>query len=104
MIIDTSAINRINARNIPAERVAAACDATIMTVLAGRTTETMLATAVKKLQEAGADIMGSVINDRFNPSLKEEMLREICRIGRFKSIANWLSKKVITMRMLSLEV
>jgi len=104
VIIDTSPINRINARNIPAERVAAACDATLMTVLAGRTTETMVSTAVKKLHDAGAEIMGSVINDHFNPSLKDEMLREIRRIGRLKAVANWLSKKVSGMRLLSLEV
>ena len=104
VIIDTSPINRVNARNIPAERVAAACDAAILSVLAGMTSETMVSSAVKKLNEAGALLLGSVINDRFNPSLKDELLREIRRISRLRPLARWLSNKVQGMRLLSLEV
>ncbi|MBV1920859.1 MAG: hypothetical protein KUG73_09270, partial [Pseudomonadales bacterium] len=42
IIIDCSPINRINANNIPAERVASACDGCILVVLACKTTESML--------------------------------------------------------------
>lgn len=89
VLIDTSPLNRINAQNIPAERVAAACDGALLVVLAGQTSEAMLSSAVNKLKTAKAQLLGSVFNDRDNPSLKTELLREVQRLD---SGFSWLSR------------
>lgn len=89
VIIDTSPLNRINAQNIPAERIAAACDGAILVVLAGQTNEAMVSNAVNKLKTSKSQLLGCVFNDRDNPSLKNELLREVQRID---SKCNWLSR------------
>ena len=81
IIIDTSAINAVNRGNIPAETVCANCDGTIMVVLAGQTTQTNLRLAYSRLTGAGAKLLGTVINDRSNPSLATELIRETWRVN-----------------------
>lgn len=97
ILFDTSAINRTNANNIPPERVAAACDGALLVVLAGSTTETMVSSAMEKLQSGGAQLLACVYNDRDNPTLKNELIRELNRLEpRFKSLARhfgiWINK------------
>ena len=105
VIIDTSPLNRLNSQNIPAERVAAACDGSILMVLAGQTSEDSIATALTKLNNANAQLLGCVFNDRDNPKLKDELLRETQRL---EPLFSWLSKplkKIINKsRLLTLEV
>ncbi|PCJ33570.1 MAG: protein SypD [Moraxellaceae bacterium] len=92
IIIDTSPVNRVNASNIPAERVASACDGCILVVLANQTTEPMISETAKKLLTANAKLLGCVINDRENPPLHKELIREIDRLPRF------LDKHAIKLR------
>ncbi len=80
IIFDTSPISRVNANNIPPEHIAAACDGCIMVVLAGNTTQSMVASAVKALDTSGCRLIGTVINDRDNPPLKDELVREVERM------------------------
>ncbi|MCF6336787.1 MAG: protein SypD [Gammaproteobacteria bacterium] len=104
VIFDTSPINRVNANNIPPERVAAACDGSLLVVLAGSTTEAMVSTAVNKLSAAGAQLLACVYNDRDNPSLKSELLRELHRFEpRFNNISHRLKNWVQQNRLLSME-
>jgi len=105
IIFDTSPINRINANNIPAERVAAACDGALLVVLAGSTTEAMVSTAVEKLNLAGANLLGCIFNDRDNPPLRSELLREVRRLEpRFGGFAQRLSRWIWQNRLLSMEI
>ena len=105
VIFDTSPINRVNANNIPPERVAAACDGNLLVVLAGCTTEAMVSTAVDKLNAAGAQLLGCVYNDRNNPPLKSELLREVHRLEpRFGGIAHRLGNWIRQNHLLSMEV
>ncbi|PKF49770.1 tyrosine-protein kinase family protein [Enterovibrio nigricans] len=105
IIFDTSPIARMNANNIPPERIAASSDGTILVVMAGQTTEAQASESVKKLNDAGAHVLGCVLNDKENPSLKNEILREVGRLNRFLPR---LSKKLRTMilksHLLSLEI
>lgn len=105
VIFDTSAINRVNANNIPAERIAAACDGALLVVLSGNTTEAMVSMAVNKLKSAEAQLLGCVMNDRHSPPLKSELLREIRRITpKLGGIANWFEKRIRQNHLLSLEL
>jgi len=105
IIFDTSPINRVNANNIPAERVAAACDACLLVVLAGHTTEAMVTSAVDKLNTAGAQLQGCIYNDRDNPTLQKELLREVSRL---EPKHNWLTRTIRNLinnsRLLTLEI
>lgn len=105
VIIDTSPLNRINAGNIPPERVAAACDGAILTVLAGHTSESMVTSAVNKLNTSNAQLLGCVFNDRDNPSLKNELIREAQRLdARFSWLSHPLKKFINNINLLTLEV
>ena len=105
ILFDTSAINSANWSNLPAQRAAAASDGTLLVILSGHTTEAMLATAAKKLTNAGAIIVGCVLNDRDNPQLNYELIREADRIQRrFPRLSAWLKEKVHNTPMLNLEI
>lgn len=105
IVFDTSPVNRANARNIPPEQVAAACDATLLVVLSGHTTAPQVATAVEKLNHNGANLVGTVFNDRDNPPLKQELLRELARLPpRFRSISDHLKRWISGSNLLSVEV
>ena len=105
VIIDTTPINQINANNIPAERVAAACDGALLVVLAGKTTEAMVSDAVDKLTAANASLLGCIFNDRDNPTLKNELLRETERLQpRFGKVSHLVRRWIKKSHLLSLEV
>lgn len=105
VVFDTTAINRVNAKNIPAETIAAACDACILVVLSGQTTEQMVALASQRLQTANASLIGCVLNDQHTPSIRYELHREIQRLRpNFNTLANWLEKKVAASKLLNTEV
>lgn len=105
VIFDTSPVSRLNANNIPPERIAAAADGTILVVMSGQTTEAQASESVKKLHDAGAHLLGCVMNDKNNPSLKTEILREIGRLGnRLPKITQMLRKAVFNSHLLSLEI
>jgi len=105
VIIDTSPLNRINAQNIPPERVAAACDGALLIVLAGQTSEAAINNAVTKLTNANAQLLGSVLNDRDNPTLREELIREVQRLEpRLSWLSRSLKRVINKSRLLALEV
>lgn len=105
IIFDTSPLNRINANNIPAERVAAACDGCLMVVLAGNTAEAMVSAAVEKLAQANATLLGCIFNDRDNPTLKNELLREILRLEpRFRGLSTQISDWIRNSHLLSTQI
>lgn len=105
VIIDTSPLNRINANNIPAERVAAACDGAVLAILAGKTTTTMVNTAIEKLNASEVNLLGCIYNDRDNPHLKTELIRQIKRIPPWLGwIKNRLIGSIHKSKLLSMEV
>lgn len=103
IIIDTTPLNRCNGSNIPAERIAAACDTALLVVLAGNTRETDVNDAVKRLKTAGADLAGCVINDKNNPPLKSELIRETKRLEPYlRRIAKYLQSIIKNNHFLGL--
>lgn len=105
VVFDTAPINRISARNIPAQRVIQACEGAVIIALAGSTSEADVMTALSKLKKQKNKIVGWVINDRDNPSLKSEMLRELKRLdpllGKYTSM---LKKMINNSKFLSTSV
>jgi protein-tyrosine kinase len=79
VLIDTPPINHLNAQNIPAQRISAACDGALLVVLAGQTTEEMVSSAMQKLNSSDVHLLGCIYNDQHNASLKNELLRQLHR-------------------------
>lgn len=93
VIFDTTPYDRVNQHNISSSRVASACDAVLLLVLSGSTTHTMVKETVNNLQEAGANMLGCVMNDKLNPTLQNELEREALRLPK---ILNPLKTKITT--------
>ncbi len=105
IIFDTSPLSRMNANNIPPESIAAVSDGTLLVVMAGQTTQAQASESVKKLNDAGAHIFGCIFNDKNNPSLKEELLREVERLAPlFPRLRNRLKKFIFSNHLLGLEI
>ena len=98
IIIDTSPLNRLNAGNIPAQHVARSCDACILVVMAGRTTEAMVTAAMEKLHHAEARFLGAIFNDRDHPRLLEELQDQLNRLpaplaALATRLSHWLARQ-----------
>lgn len=105
VVIDTSPINRSNQGNIPSDLVCAACDATIMVALSGRTTENQVIEARGRLVAAGARLTGGVMNDRYMPHLADELCRETYRLERWlPNLMEMLRHKIRKSSFLNQEI
>ncbi|MES9857108.1 MAG: CpsD/CapB family tyrosine-protein kinase [Sedimenticola sp.] len=105
IIFDTSPLSRLNGDNIPAGRVAAACDGCLLLVLAGETSEAAVENATQQLQSRGAKLLGCVLNDRHNPTLKAELLRETKRLdAHLPRLGRWMRSYIKQIRLLALDV
>ncbi|MFO6424516.1 hypothetical protein [Motilimonas sp. KMU-193] len=105
VILDTSALNQRNQQNIPAELVASAAQGCVLVAQAGQTSESMIQSALARLDEANANLVGSVINDQYNPRLADEICREIRRLqAKLPKLALWLCQRVKQTRLLNTEI
>ena len=103
VIVDTSPLNAINRHNLPAERICSQCEGTVLTVLAGITRQAQLQSAMARLNGHGIELSGCVFNDRYCPTLAEELLRETYRLQRWlPSLMNWLRGKISQSALLNL--
>jgi len=71
-----------DADEIPGTTAAAAADVCVLVTLAGRTPGNRVREARDKLSAAGANLIGSILNDRDNPSLLAELDRETYRFAK----------------------
>lgn len=105
VLLDTSALNQRNQQNIPAELVAAAAQGCVLVTQAGQSTESMIQSALARLDEADANLVGSVINDQYNPRLADEICREVKRVqAKLPKLATWLCQRIKQTRLLSTEI
>lgn len=105
IVVDTSPVNSFDDRAIPAEPVAAACAATVLAVLTGVTSERSVQAAVERLRTAGATLCGAVFNDRYNPSLADELGHQVDRLARVAPrLARWLRRRIDGSGILNLQV
>ncbi len=81
VVFDTAPVLSRDHETIPATAVASAADVTVMITLAGRTPVSAVREARASLDSAGARLLGTVMNDRDNPSLLTELERESYRLA-----------------------
>ena len=85
--------------------VCASAACTLMVVLAGKTKADAVKKAQERLGRAGANLLGIVMNDRENPSLKQEMEREIGRIAGFlPGLARRLRGRIRRLPVLGVQI
>lgn len=105
VIIDTTALNRVNQNNIPADYVAKVCDGAILVVKAGKTTSELINESITQLNKLNVNLLGSVINDHKNPPLKKELLRELYAFKYFPCwLSQYLAKKIQNNNLLNLNI
>ncbi|MGF1762271.1 tyrosine-protein kinase family protein [Aliivibrio kagoshimensis] len=105
VLIDAGAINQFNQQNLPAEQIAAACDSSILVVLAGTTTEEMLQSAINRLNETKVSLLGVVINDKDNPKLIDELCRKIRQLEKFApTLISRICTKLKAIHLFNVEV
>lgn len=80
IVIDCAPVNTNNFRDVSGQLIASISDATILVVLGGTSTQHTVQLAVEKLQQAGARIAGSVMNDYDNPGLSVEIQKTLDNI------------------------
>ena len=105
VVVDAGALRRGQNTPLPAERILASCEATLLVVLAGSTTVAMAQQSCRRITDAGARLAGCVLNNRFNPSLRTELNREAGRLPNcLAPLSNRLSRWINNSRLLSLEL
>jgi len=105
VIVDAGSLNRNPQTLIPAERIVSACEATMLVVMAGITTELTVRHSCERIHSAGGQLTGCILNECYNPSLKQELLRESNRIPRiFNRLASKITDLIHNNRLLSLEI
>ncbi|GAL25619.1 predicted protein SypD [Vibrio variabilis] len=103
IVFDTSPLLNVNHNNIPAPVVANACDGTFLVVLSGITMTNQVEEATQQLNEGtSTNLLGSVLNCRDQPSLANEICREIDRLSWMPDrITGWMKTKIRNNSFLS---
>jgi len=104
VLFDTTPVNGGNKGNIPAERVCKGCAGSILVVLAGKTPASAVRAALDRLKAEGVTPIGTVLNDRHNASLAEELRRESHHFDRFlPGFTQRLRGRIRASQLLNLE-
>ncbi|AJR07340.1 hypothetical protein C9J03_04135 [Photobacterium gaetbulicola] len=75
ILCDVGTLTQTNWRNLPIGTISHASDATILCLAAAKTTESELLTCIHKLDQNDVSLLGTLVNDQYNPSLAEEIIR-----------------------------
>lgn len=78
--------------SLPVDIICAASQATLLNIVTGQTTESQVDEANEILKQSGAILSGVIMNDRFTPGLKEELIRETHRLDP------WFPKWMASLR------
>ena len=105
VVFDTAPIISLDQEPVPATAVASAAECAVLVTLAGRTSVTTIREARARLAGAGANLIGTVLNDRDNPSLLTELEREAHRFGRYMpGRLAWVRNRLRRAPLLSVRV
>ena len=95
IIIDTTPLNATNRYNADPVIISAAAKRTLLVVMGAKTMRKKIHAAIRELREAGANIDGIIMNNRDNPSIKEQLQRICLKIKPIlPGLSSWLSYKI----------
>lgn len=105
VVLDTAPLLTGDADEITGATAASAADACVMVTLAGRTPSSRIREARDMLNAAGANLIGTILNDRDNPSLRAELDRQTYRLNRLlPQTMGKLRRKIARSPLLSARV
>lgn len=105
IVVDTTALSRVNYNNIPGDYVAKACDGAVLVVEAGKTPEESVEHSLSLLKNHSVNLLGTVLNDHRNPPLKHELLRELSALKYIPNCINqFLERKIKNSKLLNLSI
>jgi Mrp family chromosome partitioning ATPase len=105
IIFDTSALTTLNQSNIPAEIICEACEGAILVVEAGKTPQSLIQESIEKFKMKKVNLIGSIINDKSNPPLLTELLRETYRLNQlFPKLMAKLRKKLSNIIVFNISI
>lgn len=95
VLCDTAPLLQPQPGNIPAEMICGACQGTLLNVMTSVTTECQIDQSREILQHCSACLAGAIMNDRFAPGLKQELIRETLRLEPvLPRLMAWLREKI----------
>ncbi len=105
IVFDSSSLTSLNQSNIPAEIICDVCEGTILVIESGTTPANLIQESVEKLKLKKVNLIGSIINDKNNPSLLAELQRETYRLEHLfpRFMAN-LRKKLAGLVLLNISI
>ncbi|PSW19163.1 hypothetical protein C9I98_12375 [Photobacterium sanctipauli] len=83
ILCDVGTMTHTNWRNLPISAISHASDTNILCLAAGKTTESELLACVNKFEQNGIPLLGTLINDKSNPSLADEIARVLAGKARW---------------------
>lgn len=102
VVVDTSPLEATNRYNADPVILATAAKRCALVLLAKTTAKAKAQRSVRLLREAGARIEGVVVNDKNNPSTKEELLSGIKMLSKIApGLADWLRYKINHLKELN---
>ena len=100
IIVDTSPISAHNRGNVDPALLAAAAGRTVLVVLANMTPRERIKRAIRILKQAGAHIEGVVVNDKFNPSPRQQLLKCVDVLFSWNlGLNSFLRHKIMSARL-----
>jgi len=100
IICDVSPLLCQEASIIPTEALSFTSQHTFLNVLTNVTTESQLTEAKEMLEQNGASISAVIMNDRYAPSLKDELIRETQRLNKLFPRTMNLMRRVLNRSLL----
>ena len=100
LVIDCAPLNTHNgnidaAPVVPADLIATVADATLLIVQAGKTKAPHLKNAIKMVADQNITPTAIAMNNQFNPSLGQELIREAKRLEKIlPTLSRWLTHKI----------
>lgn len=102
VIVDTSPITAYNRANADSVILASAADHAVVSLLAAKTPGRKAVRAVRQLQESNAPTKGVIVNNFYNPSLQEDIMRAIAPLHKLSpGLHDWLRYKISNWARLS---
>jgi Mrp family chromosome partitioning ATPase len=102
IVIDLPALGGSDHDSINPVAAARACDAVLLLCLTGKVTQDQLMAAVREMQGAGVPLAGTVLNDRYAPTLGVAMATNRRRLSRLvPGLNRWVERKLSTSEFLN---
>ena len=105
IVVDCSPLLSKKSQVIAADLVCASAQGAIFLILAGKTVEAHVQAAIGLLENSGANVLGIVLNDQYNPKLSEQLCHTTQRLSKlFPRMMQKLRRRINNTPILTLDI